>query len=226
MAVVNAKIPEFPGFAVQYDPAAKPFFVSMVVEDLRRITSKEIGKTLLKQIADARPRGRSAPKTSNAEAKLVKFNEGINVVVVPTSVTFTQTGHKMAFTGVGMEKSLVPSTAKAHNIKLPNMKNACPFHIAGGSCAEALDIIAAGNGTGSVSIMKYTNAQIITGKGEATSSFLVLAHELIHSLHHVTGTRRDGVEEDWTTGIGSYQDELMTENSFRRVFGMPLRVSY
>jgi hypothetical protein len=74
--------------------------------------------------------------------------------------------------------------------------------------------------------MKYTNAQILTGKGEATHSFVVLAHELIHSLHHVTGTRRDNGEEDWTTGIGAFVDEAMSENAFRKAFGLKLREKY
>ncbi len=220
MGAISVKLQEFPGFGVQYDPSAKPFFVSNVLEDLRRISSKEIGRELLKLIAQARPRARSAPPNANEEAKKIKFSKGINVVMVPTSVQFTQSGYKMDWTGRGMEKSLKPSTRAEHNL------DNCPFHIAGGSCAEALNIMAAGDGTGTVSIMKYTNAQIVTGKGEATSSFIVLAHELIHSLHHVTGTRKENDEELWTSGIGIYSDELMTENTFRKMFGLPPRVAY
>lgn len=74
--------------------------------------------------------------------------------------------------------------------------------------------------------MKYTNAQIVTSKGEATQSFIVLAHELIHSLHHVTGTRRDTDEELWTTGLGKYSDEPMSENKIRDQFGIKLREAY
>lgn len=220
MAIVSNKIPEFPGFAVRYDPSAKPFFQSMVIEDLRRIASKPIGVKLLADIAAARPRARAAGAASNAEAKAVVFKAGVNVVMVPTSMEYTQSGMKMAFTGVGIEKSLKPSTAASHNLK------DCPYHPAGGSCAEAADITAAGDGTGTVSIMKYTNAQILTGKGEATHSFVVLAHELIHSLHHVSGTRRDHGEEDWTTGIGAFVDEPMSENAFRKAFGLKLREKY
>jgi len=220
MPIVSNKLPEFPGFAIRYDPAAKPFFQSMVLEDLRRIKSKDIGKKLLEDIAAANPRSRVAPDNANAEAKAVVFELGINVVMVPTSMEYTQSGFKMAFTGVGVQKSLKPSVAASHNVP------GCPYHPAGGSCAEAVDITAAGNGTGTVSIMKYTNAQILTGKGEATHSFVVLAHELIHSLHHVTGTRRDQGEEDWTTGIGVYADEPMTENAIRAAFGLKLREKY
>jgi hypothetical protein len=220
MPIVSNKLPEFPGFAVRYDPNTKPFFQSMVLEDLRRIKSKDIGKKLLEDIAAARPRARAAPANANAEARAIVFEAGINVVMVPTSMEYTQSGFKMAFTGVGVEKSLKPSTAASHNIA------DCPYHPAGGSCAEAADITAAGDGTGTVSIMKYTNAQILTGKGEATQSFIVLAHELIHSYHHVTGTRRDNGEEDWTTGIGVYAAEPMTENAVRAAFGLKLREKY
>lgn len=221
MGTVSKKLPEFPGFAVQYDPAAKPFFVSMVLEDLRKIATKELGRELLKLIAQARPRSRSARGNASAETKAIRFSKGINVVIVPTSVSFTQSGFKMGYTGVGVEKSLQASAAAPHN--LAN----CPFHIAGGSSAEALDPTADSNGTGTVSIMRYTNAQIITSKGEAAKSFIVLAHELIHSLHHVTGTTRtDGGEELKTTGLGIYTDEQMSENSFRKLFGLPVRVEY
>lgn len=220
MAIVSHKLPEFPGFAVRYDPNSKPFFVAMVLEDLRRIASKPIGKKLLEDIAAARPRARAAGASSNAEAKEIVFEAGVNVVMTPTSMEYTQSGYKMAFTGKGVEKALTPSTHASHNVK------DCPYHPAGGSCAQAADIAAAGDGTGTVSIMKYTNAQILTGKGEATHSFVVLAHELIHSLHHVTGTRRDTGEEDWTTGIGIYANEPMTENAIRTAFGMKLREKY
>jgi hypothetical protein len=220
MSVVKQKLPEFPGFGVQYDPKLKPYFVSSVLEELRRIASQPIGKKLLADIAAARPRARKAPKNTNEAAKAIQFYKGVNVVMVPTSMEFTQSGHKMGWTGKGTEKALQPSTAASHNVK------DCPFHQVGGSCAEALDITAAGDGTGTVSIMKFTNAQIVTSKGEATAPFIVLAHELIHSLHHVTGTRRDTGEENWTTGIGVYKDEAMSENAFRTAFGMKLRESY
>lgn len=220
LSAVKQKLPEFPGFGVQYDPKLKPFFVSSVLEELRRIASQPIGKKLLADIAAARPRSRTAPKNANEAAKAIHFSKGINVVMVPTSMELTQSGYKMAWTGRGMEKAMQPSTAASHNVK------DCPFHSVGGSCAEALDITAAGNGTGTVSIMKFTNAQIMTSKGEATAPFIVLAHELIHSLHHVTGTRRDTGEEDWTTGIGLYTGEPMSENAFRAAFGMKLRESY
>jgi len=220
MATVNQKLPEFRGFGVQYDPKKTPFFTSMCVEDLRRIASRPLGRKLLEDIAKATPRSRKPPKNANEEIKAVSFPKGVNVMMVPTSMEYTQSGFKMGWTGRGMERSLQKSAAASHNVP------GCPFHPAGGSCAMAVDILAAGDGTGTVSIMKYTNAQIITSKGEATYSFLVLAHELIHSLHHVTGTRKDDGEEDWTTGIGLYVDNPMSENAFRKEFGIKPREKY
>jgi hypothetical protein len=219
MAKVSEKLPEFPGFSVCYDPSEKPFFVSNVLEDLRRIISKPIGKKLLDDINDARPRVRSVSETASEGIRDIVFVDGINVVMTPTTMTFIQKGYKMGYTGKGTEKSLQPSTHALHNI------DGCTFYPTGGSCAEAGDIMAAGSG-GCVSVMKYTNAQIMTAKGEATVSFLVLAHELIHSLHHVTGTRKDEGEELWTTGIGIYKDEPMSENAFRAAFGIALRTAY
>jgi len=218
MAIVNEKIPEFSGFAVQYDPTNKPFFAAQLVEDLRRIASKDIGKTLLKAIADATPRTRTPTRLTSQELAAVTFFEGVNVVAVPISRVFTQSGFKAAV--VNNLQTLVASDAKHHNVK------GCPFHAVGGSQALSYDAIAAGDGTGSVSVMKYTNAQVTTSKGETTYSFMVLAHELIHSLHHVTGTRKDSDEEQWTTGIGVYADNPMSENACRRAFGVRLREMY
>jgi hypothetical protein len=44
-------------------------------------------------------------------------------------------------------------------------------------------------------------------------------------LHHVTGTIHKD-EELVTSGIGQYADLPMTENAFRKAFGIKLRVEY
>jgi hypothetical protein len=126
----------------------------------------------------------------------------------------------MAFTGTGMDKALTRSDLSTHNL------HGCPYYPVGGSRALAGDVVAAGDGSGSVSIVRYTNAQIRTSKGEVTHSFIVFAHELIHSLHHLTGTRNDNVEEQWTTGLGRFSDEPMSENRIRDAFGIPRRTAY
>jgi hypothetical protein len=148
----------------------------------------------------------------------------VNVIITPAAnINFIQSGFKadkvygdggsMSITG------LKPSAAASHNL------DNCPFHIDGGSAAMAIDPTAADNGRGCCSIMYFTNAQIMTRKGESANPVVVLAHELIHSLHHVTGTIHKD-EELVTSGIGQYADLPMTENAFRKAFGIKLRVEY
>ncbi len=57
-------------------------------------------------------------------------------------------------------------------------------------------------------------------------SFIVLAHELIHALHRVTGTRHSQDEAARSTGIGPYADEELTESAIRTEFGLPRRNTY
>ena len=72
-----------------------------------------------------------------------------------------------------------------------------------------------------------SNAQIITSKGEEAHPYIVLAHELIHSLHCLEGTKVDSADEELsTTGLGKFADNPMTENKFRAAFGLALRTQY
>jgi hypothetical protein len=66
----------------------------------------------------------------------------------------------------------------------------------------------------------------MTTKGEKTDPYIVLAHELIHSLHCLEGTSANTDEELWTTGIDKYANNQMSENAFRTAFGLPLRTQY
>lgn len=225
MAVSTSKLAEFPGFGIYYDPKEKPFFKSQVLEVMRKIGSVQLGQDLFKAINDARPRARKAAASINSDARQIAFPKGVNVVITPArQINFIQSGLKAqkdwgnngAFTITG----LLPSTADAHN------RQGCPFHIDGGSAAMAIDPTAGSDGTGCCSIMYFTNAQIITGKGESANPVVVLSHELIHCLHHVTGTCANADEELITTGIGQYADLPMTENAFRKAFGYRPRTEY
>jgi hypothetical protein len=219
MGTYLQKMMEFPGFGLHFDSDANPFFRSMVLEDMRRIASKPIGQQLLADIAAARPRSRTVTNGSE-DLRAITFPDGVNVMITPTSIQYIQSGYKAAFTGSGMDKTLVASNHPAHNLA------GCASYPVGGSQALAGNTMAAGDGSGSVSVMRYTNAQVLTSKGETTHSFIVLAHELIHSLHHVTGTRKDDVEEQWTSGLGMFRDEPMSENKVRAAFGLPPRTAY
>ena len=156
MSEVFEKLPDFPGFAVRYDPKEKPYFKMNCVEDLRRIASdkgagdlKTLGTELLKLIADAKPKHRG------------DFPASINVIMIPTSVDYTQTG----YTDLGGKMYETPGRGKA----------GCNFwKRRGGSSNAALDASAASNGTGSVCHMSFTNAQMMTG--HTTAANLLSAH--------------------------------------------------
>jgi hypothetical protein len=227
MAKVNTVLPDFPGFAVEYDPNEKPYFKSQVVEALRLISSKDIGVELLSKIAKARPQKRVAAGYMSQEIKDVFFPAGINVVVVPTSINYVQGGMKMAYgPGSDVRDNLVPSSHPFHNPKKND--KLCRYYTGeGGSTAKALgEGSSDSDGTGCISLMRFTNAQFMTRKGESTHAFIVLAHELIHSYHHVYGIRHRTDEEQKTTGIGKYRDERISENAFRKAFGLSPRGSY
>ncbi len=75
--------------------------------------------------------------------------------------------------------------------------------------------------------MRFTNVQVVTRRGEKAEPYVVLAHELIHSLHCLQGIKMDGRDEElWTTGLGKYENNPMSENVFRAQFGLAKRQRY
>jgi len=201
----------FPGFGVEFDEAKNPFFKSIMLENLRLIQSKPLGSALLKQIAEAKPKSRG------------DFPAGINVMCQPTSITYTQSGQKPQFlydeNGTRSVTGMAASNHPRHNIE------GCSFHISGTSHCNAVDQSQTTSG-GTVCYMAFSNAQIIETTGAVCWPHIVLAHELIHCLHNLTGNNADKDEEIRTTGIGKYADEAMSENALRREFGLPERQSY
>jgi Effector protein len=227
VARVTKAFDDYPGIGVCYDPNTKPFFEITLLEDLRLLSSKPLSTLLLTGIGAATPVNRRVSANLGAELRDIVFSRGVNVMCVPTSMQFIQSGSAFeGFYGASgfVATGLKTSSRAAHN------PDGCTFYSSGGSYAEAADPAFSGDGQGTVSIMHYTNAQTFSqgsGEREATHSHIVLAHELIHSLHHLTGTRNEaGEEEEWTTGIGRFSDEAMSENKIRQEFGLPLRQAY
>jgi hypothetical protein len=97
-----------------------------------------------------------------------------------------------------------------------------------GSCNAALSPVAGGKtNAGSACKLYFNNTIRVTSRGEATYPFIALAHELIHSLHCLTGTRMDGkAEELKTVGLDPYSGEAITENNIRAEHGIALRTQY
>lgn len=212
MAELFQPLADFPGIGVLYDPQKNPFFRPIVVENLRRLKSVAVGRSLLSQIEAAKPAVRHI------------FPAGINVVCKPQAMTFTQAG-----------KNVIKTHQMDGTVKLEGMKDSfnaahspagCPFWKSGGSANQAVDQGAADNATGTVCWMYFTNVEVLTSKGEKADPYIVLAHELIHSLHCLQGIRSSQDEEIWTTGIGKYANNPMSENAFRAAFGLPLRTAY
>ncbi|MGH7625634.1 MAG: M91 family zinc metallopeptidase [Gemmatimonadaceae bacterium] len=201
----------FPGISVQYDTATNPFFRPIVVEALDKINSCAAGKPLLKNIAAATPGSRA------------DFPQGVNVMVMPQPVSFVMSGYKQAWVpGGGTSKTLEPSPDPRHV-----GANGCPFYILGGSLNAAKDPAASTNKQGSVCKMLFTNVQVVTTNGEKTQPYIVLAHELIHSWHCLTGIKKDGPDEEvWTTGIGKFASEPLSENVIRTQLGVQPRTIY
>lgn len=99
-------------------------------------------------------------------------------------------------------------------------------------------------GSGSTFSCNLDQAGLNEGLDRATSDAIVVYHELVHVLHNLWGERlvprvSDKVsesaiyvfdpiiyEEARTTGLGSFSNEAVSENKFRKEIGVPLRESY
>jgi len=213
MGEVTDRLADFPGFGVRYDTGKNPYFKAIMVENLRKLQQVDVGKTLLSSIGGAAPRARG------------EFPQNVNVLCVPTEISFVQKGHKLDVVyGAGGSRTV---TGMSKSDRPAYSPEGCPFWIDGGSSNAAVDQMAATDGTGSVCFMRFHNAQVMTRKGESTHPYIVLAHELIHSLHCLQGIKKDGKDEElWTTGLGQFTDESMSENAFRSAFGVAPRNQY
>lgn len=213
MALITQVLNNFPGFAVQYDPSKNPFFRPIMEENLRKLKQVSAGKSLLSEIQVAKPAARGS------------FPNNINVICVPTHLNFTQSGFKRDVLYDSDGQANVTGMTASNQARFA--PQGCPFWMAGGSHNSAVNQTAATNATGSVCYMHFTNVQVMTRKGEKAEPYVVLAHELIHSLHCLQGTKMDGKDEElWTTGLGKYSNNPMSENCFRRQFGLAERTQY
>jgi hypothetical protein len=127
-----------------------------------------------------------------------------------------------------MQDGSMKSNGMSPNLQVDLDCTLYPFSILGGSGNVPTDLVARCDGTGCVCIMEFSNVQIITTKFEKTEPYIVLAHELIHSLHCLQGISADRREDEelGTTGNGQYADQPLTENAFRSAFGLPPRIAY
>jgi hypothetical protein len=201
------------GFGVLYDETKNPWFETIVVENLHKLQTVELGRTLIEDIGKATPAARGT------------FPRDINVICKPSHFSFTQIGKKVLteYDSAGKQR---PTGIKDSAHPLHNFEGCRFYKGSGGSFNDAIDKMAMSNKTGSVCYMYFTGAELMTGKGERALPFIVLAHELIHSWHCLEGIRKEVGEEEWTTGIGEYADNPMSEQKFRAAFKMDDRGKY
>ena len=102
-----------------------------------------------------------------------------------------------------------------------------PSGLSGSKNASLCAVASGETARGSACKLYFNNTIRMTSKGETTYPFIVMAHELIHSLHCLQGGRKDGKPEELcTTGIGDYAGEEITENKIRAEHGLPERTEY
>ena len=197
-------------------------FHGSVAADLARIESRPVGKALLRAINRSHPSVRHVTHFTdrNPETSEVVFDQGVKVVIIPKPMNYIQSGYRLGFgPGSTVRDVLEPSFNPAHSP--PGRR----FYRADGCNTEAADVNASGDGSGSVAIVRYSNAHMDVVGGVVTPSFIVLAHELIHALHFLEGVRDPVDEENLTRGIGVHSRLAITERAIRDEWGLPARLS-
>jgi len=99
----------------------------------------------------------------------------------------------------------------------------------GGSRAVPFNETAARGGGGCLAAC-YWNPNIYNtpGGGGTRPAFIGLAHELVHCMHALLGTMKNGYDEEekFTVGLAPYADVAICENTIRAEHGLALRASY
>lgn len=216
----------FKGFAIEYDQSANPFFEKIMIENLSLLQSKSLGRKLLRRIGRATPKARA------------DFPIGIHVICRPYMMQYVQSGSRLRtevkLDGSEVAYAMSPSSEEHHNVKRleesqsagwETWRKSCSFHKRGSSLNKAAVPPEMSKG-GSVCFMDFSNAQVMESNGAMCWPHIVLAHELIHSLHCLRGEHANENEERKTVGMDEFADEELTENAFRVAFGLDPRDAY
>jgi hypothetical protein len=219
---------EFPGIGLDYDAKRDPFYEAMILENLRSLKSKPVGKLLLTAIGAAKPSYRgSCP-------------QGINVLISPP------TDKQMVAPGLQMSRdfSTGATTVKIRdNQAFLDWDNRVQGGMVAGGLAKTLGEPWEGTGpskdaayetnagkasTGTVCRLKYSNIEILSKQGTWLHPHITMGHELIHCLHFLHGIGKHNIkqEEYQTVGIKGYEDSPITENKLRQEHKFGLRKKY
>ena len=183
--------------------------------DLRFIEKCKVGKELLTLI-DNRCAGIGVKleDVDNGPLKITicKQSEAIHA---PGKVRRKRRGAVFALPGQGIENAIV---MPAHERRIQATSN-----------SKSHDN---GHGYGNKVIITYVPEHCYDWPTLRNPSWLVLAHELIHAWHSLSGAKKtgttDGVdnEELFTVGIGPYRNTRISENQFRKEYGLANRNQY
>ncbi len=77
-------------------------------------------------------------------------------------------------------------------------------------------------------VAEYSCPSDVSWWDPGTPNFIHLAHELIHALHFLDGSRsrNHGIEEWRTIGLADYSNETFSDNRLRCELGYPVRTSH
>jgi len=207
---VTKPLPAFPGIILRYEEGENPNFEIICVEALTRLKEFNVGIRILALIADSAPE--SVPNDQEAPDFPREF--GCKVLMIPTHErVMIQDGYRRVW------GNLVPTNGP------PGLRPFNPSPLSG-SCNAAASPAEASAG-GSVCTVRFNNTIMKTSQGEMTTPFVVLGHELIHSVHALYGETLDGrAEELRTTGLEQFSREELSENKLRLEAGLQLRTQY
>lgn len=217
----------YPGLGVLYEANQNPFFKKIIETNLLHLSTKTVGISLLGKIQNSRPQYRH------------NFPAGINVIFTPLKVRFVEGGFKLQMGYLSPEHGLsgqppVPlgMTRDVKNSRIQDFKEKAfgikkeaglPMTTSGlGVLHESMHQTHASDGTGSVCIVEFNNARVPL----KDRPYIYLAHELIHCLHSLTGTKHVQNDEPATVGLGQHANDALTENRFLEAFGLPRRTHY
>ncbi len=217
------KSSELKGFGFNYDPSSQPFFKALVKENLRKLYTLPTGKLILKAIKSAKP------------AHTSYFPKGVNVVFQPPLTRdwhtpgYSPKANKITDQGRfdAFQKARSGDDLTAQEmIQLEGKGKLIPGINAKTQVQEESKKFAS-DGTGSVSVLFYSNTEILSDTGTWFIPHITMGHELIHCLHALLGeTDPDNRKEEYkTVGMKGYAGTY-TENVLRQEAGFPQRMKY
>jgi Effector protein len=203
-------------------------FLQRCYHDLNKIHNTTIGRELL-ELIDKRCVGigtRGAKRVTIQPVPFTTIGKSKNTILLSDEARFNKTSAKAS--------GLDPGA------RIPRPAYLFPI-LNEGTLERNIRSPFSRAGMGSDVVVSYINSEINQGgitkssdeiytmmNGLDTKGFIVLAHELIHALHILSGNSRNAhdEEEQFTVGLGRYEDSRITENALRTELGLPRRLSH